>query len=61
MNVGVRAEMFQSQRADALPTEINCSVRHIDTVDATDLKLQLWPNLIYVLNFAEMSSCCKNF
>ena len=48
MTVGVTVELCQSQGSDALPTEINCSVRHTGTVEATDLKLQLWPTLFYV-------------
>jgi len=56
MAVDVTAELCQSQRSDAIPTEINCSVRHTGTVEVTDLKLQLWPSLFYVLNFTELSS-----
>jgi hypothetical protein len=56
MTAGVTAELFQSQRSDLLPTETYCSVRHTGTVEDIDLKLQLWPNLFYVLIFTELSS-----
>ena len=62
MNVGFRAELCQSQRSDAFPTEMKCSVRHTGNVETTDLKLQLWPYLfIYVLNFTELSSGWNSF